>query len=105
MSVQELPVFIARIAAGFPSPAAEFGPRALAAVRHQMVQMNWCRSNINKMVGRIKLMFRWASEQELISASVYHGLKTLKGLVAGRSEARETAIASISDSYIWQRWL
>jgi len=44
------------------SRAAEFGPRALAAVRHKMVRMGWCRSNTNKMVGRIKLMFRWASE-------------------------------------------
>ncbi len=70
--------------------AAEFGPRALAAVRHKMVQAGWCRSNINKMVGRIKRMFRWAAEQEIVPANVYHGLQTLKGLPKGRSEARET---------------
>jgi len=70
--------------------AAEFGPRSLAAVRHKMVKMGWCRSNTNKMVNRIRLMFRWASEQELIAASVYHGLQTLKGLPKGRSEAKET---------------
>jgi len=70
--------------------AAEFGPRALAAVRHKMVQMGWCRTNVNKMVGRVKRMFRWAAEHEVIPANVYHGLQTLKGLVQGRSEAKET---------------
>jgi len=47
--------------------------------------------NINKMVGRIKLMFRWAAEQELIPASIYHGLQTMKGLPKGRSAAKETS--------------
>lgn len=70
--------------------AVEFGPRALAAVRHKLVQAGLCRTNINKMVGRIKLMFRWAAEKELIPASVYHGLQTLKGLPKGRTEAKET---------------
>ena len=42
------------------------------------------------MVGRIKLMFRWAAEKELIPASVYYGLQTLKGLPKGRTEAKET---------------
>ena len=70
--------------------ASEFGPRALLAVRQVMIQKGWCRNNINKMIGRIKLMFRWASEKELIAASVYHGLQTVRGLPKGRSEAKET---------------
>jgi len=83
------------------TPAAQFGPRALAAVRLNMVQMKWCRSNVNKMIGRIKRMFRWASEQEIVPASVYHGLMTLKGLVQGRSEARETSpVKPVPQEYI-----
>jgi integrase len=82
--------------------AAEFGPRALAAVRHKMVQAAWCRSNINKMVGRIKLMFRWAAEKELIAASVYHGLQTVRGLPKGRSEAKETTpVGPAPQEYIY----
>jgi len=73
------------------APAVEFGPRALLAVRHEMVQKGLCRNNINKMVSRIKLMFRWAAEKELIPAGVYHALQTVKGLPKGRCEARETA--------------
>lgn len=69
--------------------ASEFGPRALVAVRQVMIQKKWCRNNI-KMVGRIKLMFRWAAEKELIAASVFHGLQTARGLAKGRSEAKET---------------
>ena len=72
------------------TPAVEFGPRALVAVRHRMVQKGLCRSNINKMVGRIKLMFRWAAEKEWIPAGIYHALQTVKGLPKGRCEAKET---------------
>ena len=31
-------------------PACQFGPRSLRAVRHRMVEMGWCRTNINKQV-------------------------------------------------------
>ena len=72
------------------TPASELGPRALAAVRHKMVKMGWCRLNVNKMVARVTRMFRWAAEHEIVPASVYHGLQTLKGLATGRCEARET---------------
>jgi integrase len=71
--------------------AVEFGPRGLLAVRHHLVQKGLCRSNINKMVGRIKMIFRWAAEKELIPAGVYHALQTVKGLPKGRSEAKETS--------------
>jgi integrase len=81
--------------------AAEFGPRALVAVHKTMIDKGWCRSNINKMIGRIKLMFRWATEKEFIGASVYHGLQTVKGLPKGRSEARETEpITPVPQKYI-----
>lgn len=36
-------------------------------------------------------MLKWAAENELVSASVYHKLTTVSGLKRGRSEARETA--------------
>lgn len=35
-------------------------------------------------------MFKWASSQELIPATVYHALATVVGLRQGRSDARET---------------
>jgi integrase len=50
----------------------------------------WSRNYINKQVARLKSMFRWATENEMIPAGVYQSLKTVAGLKKGRSEARET---------------
>ena len=72
------------------TPAEEFGPMALQAVRHQMIGLGWCRSQINKQVSRIRLMFRWAAGNELMPAAVHQALKTVAGLAYGRCEARET---------------
>ena len=55
-----------------------------------MVEMGWCRTNINKQVNRIRHVFKWAASEELIDAGVYHALQTLDGLKRGRSEAHES---------------
>ena len=39
------------------SPAREFGPKRLKTVRQAMVEAGYYRTNINKLVGRIKRMF------------------------------------------------
>lgn len=71
-------------------PAAEFGPKKLKAVRQSMIDAGWNRSHINKQVSRVKRMFRWATEEELVPPSVFHGLQAVTGLKANRSEARES---------------
>jgi integrase len=70
--------------------AAEFGPLAFKAVREEMIRMKWSRTYINKQVGRIKRIFKWAVENELVPPGVFHGLQAVASLKAGRSEARET---------------
>lgn len=70
--------------------AAAFGPRALCTVRHRMIGLGWCRKSINVHVGRIKRVFRWGVEQEIVPGSVYHALQAVRGLRAGRSEAVES---------------
>ncbi len=72
------------------SPAASFGPRALKAVRERMIGAGICRDQINKRVKRIQHVFKWAESEELVPASVYHGLQTVAGLQAGRSLAVES---------------
>jgi integrase len=72
------------------NPAADFGPRKLKLVREHMVTLGWCRRYINHQVGRIKQMFRWATENELVPPSVFQGIQTVTGLRAGRSGARES---------------
>lgn len=71
--------------------AGEFGPRALKAVRQRLIADKFCRNEINKRVGRVKRLFAWGVENELIPPRVAHGLQCVKGLARGRTEARESA--------------
>jgi hypothetical protein len=48
------------------TPASDFGPLALRAVREDMIQGGLCRTVINARVNRIRRVFRWAASVELI---------------------------------------
>jgi integrase len=97
------------------TPAAEFGPLALKAIRETLIhkpitrnvksvdpetgKATWqkkivrhglARGVINQRIGRIKRLFKWAVENELVPPSVYQALAAVSGLRHGRSEARET---------------
>jgi integrase len=39
----------------------------------------------------VKRIFRWATEQEFVPPSIYHGLAAVSGLRTGRSEAPDNA--------------
>ncbi|MGF1582951.1 MAG: hypothetical protein ACFCD0_26830 [Gemmataceae bacterium] len=94
--------------------AQEFGPLALKAVRQAMIDHKvvkkyrakdertgevveqtkvlahgLVRTHINKHVSRIRQMFRWATENEILPVATYQALATVAGLRKGRSEARE----------------
>jgi integrase len=80
--------------------AADFGPLALKAVRDLMVngyqhprhgeQVRLCRGVVNQRVGRIRRLFRWAVENEMVPPSLLHGLQAVPGLKRGRTACRET---------------
>ena len=72
------------------TPAKEFGPKALTAVRQQMIDAGLCRTLINRRMERVRRAFRWAASEELVPVSVYDALRTLTGLRRGRSTARES---------------
>lgn len=72
------------------TPAAEFGPKRLKAVRQSMIDAGWSRKYINKQVGRIRRMFRWGVKEELVPASVYSALGQVRDLRQGRTTVRET---------------
>jgi integrase len=72
------------------TPARDFGPRALKAVRRGMVDAGLSRRTINQRVARIVRLFRFAVESELVSADVHHTLKAVAGLRSGHSEAKES---------------
>jgi integrase len=51
-----------------------------------MIGKGLCRSSINHQINR----FRWATEEELIPATVFHALQAGRGLRKGMTEVRES---------------
>ena len=106
--------------------ACEFSPKSLKAVREAMivhevtrnvkvvdtatgattlvckvVRTGLGRKSINKFVGRVKRMFAWAVEEELVPVSVHAALLCVKGLKKGKSAARETErVRPVSDEHV-----
>jgi integrase len=72
------------------TPAVDFGPVALKNVRQAMIDAGRSRKLINKDANRIRQMFGWAVESELLPVQVHQALKRVKGLRKGRSAAKET---------------
>jgi integrase len=72
------------------TPAREFGPVALRAVREAMVKSGLGRTTVNARVNRVRRMFKWAASVELIPAAVVQALQTVPGLQRGRSRVKET---------------
>jgi integrase len=82
-------------------PAAEFSPLKLKAVRQKLIESNLCRNEVNQRIGRIKRFFGWAVENELIPPSVLHGLRAVRGLARGRSDARESdPVKPVPEAYV-----
>lgn len=96
------------------TPATEFGPLSLKALRDVMItlpitrkvkvvdpdthetrfeekviRVGLARRTINKQLGRVKRCFAWAVGEELLPARVHDALLRVDGLRKGRSAARE----------------
>jgi integrase len=72
------------------TPALDFGPIALRAVREAMVNSGLGRTTINARINRIRRVFKWAASLELIPAAVVQALQTVPGIQRGRSCVKET---------------
>ena len=70
--------------------AVTFGPRALKRVRERMIEGGIVRTSINKHIGRVRRMFRWAVSEELLPGSIVAPLESVDGLRKGRSKAAES---------------
>lgn len=71
-------------------PAVEFGPKKLATVRDRWVAAGLSRREVNRRATKVKRIFRWAAQEEMIPESVAASVATLIGLAKGRTPARET---------------
>lgn len=108
------------------TPAREFSPSKLKAVREAMVRhdvtrkvkgtdeatggITWvskvvrrgmARKCVNKLVGRVKRMYAWAVEEELVPVDVHAALLRVKGLKRGKTGARETPrVQPVEDDHV-----
>jgi len=83
------------------SPARDFGPLKLKAVRQAMVDSGTCRTEVNRRVARIVRLFKWAVENELVPPAVHQALKAVAWLRKGRTQARESVpVKPVPDSVV-----
>jgi len=83
------------------TPAVEFGPLALKTVRQSLIDNDNARNYINSNIGRIKRMFKWGVENELVPPNVYQGLQAVAGLRRGRGQARESEpVKPVPDAHV-----
>lgn len=78
-----------------------FGPLSLKAIRNKYRDNGWARKTINQQVGRIKRIFKWGVENELVPPAILQGLQAVSGLKRGRTDARETEpIKSVPEAVV-----
>lgn len=74
------------------TPVADFGAMKLKVVRQAMVDSKtMCRRFVNQSVGRIRRLFKWGVENEMVDVTVLQKLQAVAPLLAGRTEAKDYA--------------
>ena len=56
------------------TPVDSFGPMMLKAVRQKYVEAGWVRDTCNKGVKRIRTIFKWGVENEMVAPATLQGL-------------------------------
>lgn len=69
-------------------PIAEFTPMKMKKLREEMIKKDCSRSYVNQTVNKLKRMFKWGVENDVVKPSVYHALTCLAPLRNG--DCRET---------------
>jgi len=83
------------------TPVIEFGPLALKAVRQRWVDGGLSRKHINMRINRIRRIFKWGVENELVPSSVLHALQAVAPLKRGRTTAPESEpIRPVPDEHV-----
>ena len=83
------------------TPVAQFGPLSLKAVRQLMIDADLARTTINSRINRLRHIFKWGVENQLVASGVLHGLQAVAGLRYGRTKALETEpVKPVSDVFV-----
>lgn len=92
-------------------PAQDLGPLILKEVRGAMVAAKLCRNTINARIRKVRHVFKWLSEEEIVPSSVYHSLQAISALARGRAvlvngaelvPVESTPVGPVPDPYVWQ---
>lgn len=84
-----------------PTPAADFGPLALKAIRAGFVEAGNCRSMVNRRVRMIVRMFRWAVSEQLVPSPAWEALRSVEGIPKGAKGVREAPkVRPVRDEHV-----
>jgi len=84
-----------------PTLAKEFGPLKLKAFREMLVVEGLSRNSVNRTICRVRQIFKWGAENELVSPTIIEGLKCVAGLRYGKSAAKDTEpVRPVPDAYV-----
>jgi len=79
----------------------KFGPLAMKALQQTLICRGFARKYINDHTGRLKRVFKWAAQNELIDIGTWHRVQVAGGLQKGRTAARETVpIKPVADTVV-----
>ena len=62
---------------------AKFGPKDLKIVRQRVVDSGHSRRDVNDNINRVRRIFKWAVENELIPVAAYQALAAVSGSTKG----------------------
>jgi hypothetical protein len=66
---------------------SEMSPKRIKTIREKMVALGWCRNVVNNMTNRLKRVYRWGAEEELVPGEVIHAITCVRPL--GRAGERD----------------
>ncbi len=69
--------------------ADDFTPTRFKAVRTALVGQGLARKHINKQMGRVRRIWRWGVEQEVVQPATLQALQAVAELAIGRTAVRE----------------
>ncbi len=85
-------------------PAAAFGPLKLKAVRERLIvcgKRPQTRQYVNRLVERVRFIFRWAVGEELLPVAAYEALRAVPGLKRNKTDAAESEpVKPVPDAHI-----
>src|SRR5262249_21118148 len=66
-----------------------------------MIDLSLCRPVVNRRIGRVKRVFKWAVAEELVPPAVHQAVTAVAGLQRGRTPAREPEpVGPVDDAHV-----